>query len=94
MCNIPDLPICMFSLPVLKNPVLNNVRLLFLFQPVNITKEIQRSLFVQNYKHEPKFHVHGQLGTKIAQEFGIDVSAIDSFTVSMDVGTVVKIEVG
>ena len=70
------------------------VHLLFLFQPVGVTKEIQKSLFVQNYKNEPKFHVHGQLGAKIAQEFGIDVSAIDSFTVSMDVGTVVKREVG
>ena len=36
--------------------------------------------------------MNGKLGAKIATEFGIDVSAIDSFTVSMDIGTVTKKE--
>lgn len=62
-------------------------------QPVDIASQIKKSVFIQNYKNEPQFHVHGKLGGKIAEEFGIDVSAIDSFTVSMDVGTVIKREV-
>lgn len=62
-------------------------------QPVDITSQIKKSVFIHNYKNEPQFHVHGKLGGKIAEEFGIDVSAIDSFTVSMDVGTVIKREV-
>lgn len=65
-----------------------------LTKPVDISSQIKKSVFIRNYKNEPKFHVHGRLGAKVAEEFGIDVSAIDAFTVSMDVGTVIKREVG
>ena len=82
----------------------NDVRILLLFllpeispffvpQPVLIKGHIEKSTFISDYKNEPKFHVSGKLGGKIASEFGIDASAIDSFTISMDVGTVLKREV-
>ena len=64
----------------------------FIFQPVGHVSQFQKSVFIRNYKNEPKFHVKGKLGGKIAQYFGIDASSIDSFTVSMDVGTVIKRE--
>lgn len=64
-----------------------------LFQPVDISGQIKKSIFIANYKNEPKFHVSGKLGAKIATEFGIDVSATDSFTISMDVGDVIKREI-
>lgn len=35
----------------------------------------------------------GKLGAKIATELGIDLSATDSFTISMDVGDVAKREI-
>lgn len=65
----------------------------FVPQPVLIKGHIEKSTFISDYKNEPKFHVSGKLGGKIASEFGIDASAIDSFTISMDVGTVLKREV-
>ena len=72
----------------------NQKFLLFLFPlPVLIKGHIGKSTFISDYKNEPKFHVSGKLGGKIASEFGIDASAIDSFTISMDVGTVLKREV-
>ena len=63
------------------------------FQPVSDASQIENCVFIHNYKNEPKFNVNGKLGTKIAKDFGIDISAVDSFTVSMDVGTVIKREV-
>lgn len=64
-----------------------------LTKPVDISGQIKKSIFIANYKNEPKFHVSGKLGAKIATEFGIDVSATDSFTISMDVGDVIKREI-
>lgn len=64
-----------------------------LTKPVHIKGHIEKSTFISNYKNEPKFHISGKLGGKIASEFGIDASAVDSFTISMDVGTVLKREV-
>ncbi|CAH3131846.1 unnamed protein product [Pocillopora meandrina] len=64
-----------------------------LTKPVVIKGHIEKSTFISDYKNEPKFHVSGKLGGKIASEFGIDASAIDSFTISMNVGTVLKREV-
>ena len=64
----------------------------FIFQPVSYVSKLQKSVFIRNYKNEPKFHVKGKLGGKIAQYFGIDASSVDSFTVDMNVGTVIKRE--
>ncbi|KAL9958297.1 hypothetical protein ACROYT_G035297 [Oculina patagonica] len=64
-----------------------------LTKPVDISGQVEKSIFIESYKNEPKFHVSGKLGAKIATEFGIDLSAVDSFTISMDVGTVTKREV-
>ncbi|XP_068688511.1 uncharacterized protein [Montipora foliosa] len=64
-----------------------------LTKPVSDASQIENSVFIHNYKNEPRFNVNGKLGTKIAKDFGIDISAVDSFTVSMDVGAVIKREV-
>ena len=65
----------------------------FIFQPVDCVSKFEKSVFIRNYRNEPKFDVKGKLGGKLAQYFGIDASCIDSFTVDMNVGTVTKREV-
>ncbi|XP_074627736.1 uncharacterized protein LOC141885759 [Acropora palmata] len=64
-----------------------------LTKPVDCVSKFEKSVFIRNYKNEPKFDVKGKLGGKLAQYFGIDASSIDSFTVDMNVGTVTKREV-
>lgn len=60
---------------------------------VDHTSIVKATEFISNYENDPSLHVSGKLGAKLAEELGIDVSATDSFTVKLNLGTLNKSEI-
>ena len=72
------------------------VKSYFLFhtqQVVNVEDLKKSSVLLQNYHSSPRYHKSGKIGGKIAEEFDVDLSIVETMDISLKLGNVTKQEV-